>query len=67
MLGSRVFQYEVVGLRQSDATENSDYSIRSSAKTVFTVSYDRMNDEMQRIARLGGKIVNIKPVASGDN
>ncbi len=61
MLGARYFQYEVVGLRQSDATDNTDYSIRSSATTTFTVPYNRMNEEMQRITRLGGRIVNIRP------
>ncbi len=61
MLGTRYFQYEVVGLRQSDATDNTDYSIRSSASTTFTVPYNRMNEEMQRITRMGGRIVNIRP------
>lgn len=61
MLGDRFFQYEVVGLRQSDATDNTDYSIRSSATTLITVPYNRMNEEMQRITRMGGRIVNIRP------
>lgn len=61
MLGDRFFQYEVVGLRQSDATDNTDYSIRSSASTMITVPYNRMNEEMQRITRMGGRIVNIRP------
>lgn len=64
MLGERFFQYEVVGLRQSDATDNTDYSIRSSASTLITVPYNRMNEEMQRITRMGGRIVNIKPWTS---
>ncbi len=61
MLGDRFLQYEVVGLRQSDATDNTDYSIRSSATTLITVPYNRMNEEMQRITRMGGRIVNIRP------
>ena len=61
MLGDRFFQYEVVGLRQSDATDNTDYSIRSSATTLITVPYNRMNEEMQWITRMGGRIVNIRP------
>jgi hypothetical protein len=61
MLGERYFQYEVEGLRQSDATDNSDYSIRSSATTLIRVPYNRMNEEMQRITRMGGRIVNIRP------
>ncbi|WP_341730603.1 phycobilisome linker polypeptide [Microcoleus sp. EPA2] len=60
----RCFRYEVVGLRQSDQTENIDYSIRSSASTFITVPYSRMNQEMQRITRMGGKIVNIQALSA---
>jgi phycocyanin-associated rod protein len=28
------------------------------------VPYSRMNEEMQRITRMGGKIVSIKPLSS---
>ncbi|WP_333352930.1 phycobilisome linker polypeptide [Microcoleus sp. herbarium14] len=62
--GGRCFRYEVVGLRQSDDTEKMDYSIRSSASTFVTVPYNRMNQEMQRITRMGGKIVNIHPLSA---
>jgi sulfite reductase alpha subunit-like flavoprotein len=62
---NRYFRYEVVGLRQSEATDSMDYPIRSSASTFVTVPYSRMNEEMQRITRMGGKIVNIKPVMNG--
>ena len=58
----RCFRYEVVGLRQSDDTENIDYSIRSSASTFITVPYNRMNQEMQRLTRMGAKIVSIQPL-----
>lgn len=60
----RCFRYEVVGLRQSDDTQNIDYSIRSSASTFITVPYSRMNQEMQRITRMGGTIVNIQPLGA---
>jgi phycocyanin-associated, rod len=60
----RCFRYEVVGLRQSDDTEKIDYSIRSSASTFITVPYSRMNQEMQRITRMGGKIVNIQALGA---
>jgi len=30
----------------------------------LTVPYDRMSDEMQRISRMGGKIVNIEPLTA---
>ncbi|MGB7441621.1 MAG: phycobilisome linker polypeptide [Coleofasciculaceae cyanobacterium] len=61
---SRYFRYEVAGLSQSEETENMDYQIRSSANVFITVPYNRMNQEMQRITRMGGKIVNIEPVTA---
>ncbi|HEY9881065.1 MAG TPA: phycobilisome linker polypeptide [Leptolyngbyaceae cyanobacterium] len=60
--GGRVFLYEVSGLRQTSATQNSAHQIRKSGSVFFKVPYNRMNEEMQRIARLGGKIVSITPV-----
>jgi phycocyanin-associated, rod len=59
---SRSFRYEVVGLRQSEETEKVGYPIRSSASVFITVPENRMNQEMQRITRLGGKIVSIQPL-----
>jgi phycocyanin-associated, rod len=56
---SRVFVYEVEGLRQNDQSDKGDYAIRSSSTVLISVPYSRMNDEMRRIARLGGKIVGI--------
>ncbi|HEY9764147.1 MAG TPA: phycobilisome linker polypeptide [Trichocoleus sp.] len=58
----RVFLYEVSGLRQSAETQNSSPQIRKSGSVFFKVPYNRMNEEMQRIARMGGKIVSITPV-----
>jgi phycocyanin-associated, rod len=63
---TRCFRYEVVGLRQSDDTENLDYSIRSSASTFITVPYNRMNQEMQRLTRMGAKIVSIQPLNASE-
>jgi ferredoxin--NADP+ reductase len=60
--GSRLFVYEVVGLGQSQ--DCSEYNIRRSGSIFFTVPYDRMNQEMRRIARLGGKIIGIRPLAA---
>jgi len=57
--GSRVFVYEVVGMRQNQATAQANYSIRKSGSVFITVAYNRMNEEMRRIARLGGKIIGI--------
>ncbi|MCL6434423.1 MAG: phycobilisome linker polypeptide [Leptolyngbyaceae cyanobacterium HOT.MB2.61] len=56
----RYFQYEVTGLRQSSETDTNGYPIRSSGSTFITVPYSRMNEEMQRITRMGGKIKSIK-------
>ena len=57
--GSRVFLYEVVGIRQNEENDNRTPAIRNSGSIFIRVPYSRMNQEMQRIARLGGKIVNI--------
>lgn len=60
---SRVFIYEVEGLRQNDQTENNSYPVRNSSTILIQVPYSRMNDEMRRITRLGGKIVDIRPLS----
>ncbi|HIK05390.1 MAG TPA: phycobilisome linker polypeptide [Trichormus sp. M33_DOE_039] len=60
---SRVFVYEVEGLKQSEQTENNKYPVRNSSTILIQVPYSRMNDEMRRITRLGGKIVNIRPLS----
>ena len=65
--GSRMFRYEVVGLRQNDQTDQMNYPIRNSGSVFITVPYSRMNDEMQRILRMGGKIVNITPMEMGES
>lgn len=66
MLGTRCFRYEVVGLRQNDETDRMNHPIRSSSSVFITVPYNRMNEEMQRITRLGGQIVNITPFDGSD-
>lgn len=67
MLGTKLFRYEVAGLKQSDETDNLGYQIRNSANTFITVPYERMNSEMRRITRMGGKIVNIQPLSGAEN
>jgi ferredoxin--NADP+ reductase len=57
---NRLFVYEVVGLRDM---QSSAANIRKSGTTFITVAYARMNQEMRRIASLGGKIVSIRPLA----
>ncbi|MFN6482469.1 MULTISPECIES: ferredoxin--NADP reductase [unclassified Nostoc] len=63
-LGSRIFLYEVVGLRQSEETDQTNYPIRKSGSVFIRVPYNRMNQEMRRITRLGGTIVSIQPVTA---
>jgi ferredoxin--NADP+ reductase len=65
--GTRMFVYEVVGLRQNEQTDKLNYPIRQSGSVYITVPYSRMNQEMQRITRMGGKIVSIQPLKSADN
>jgi ferredoxin--NADP+ reductase len=60
--GSRLFVYEVKGLRQNYVTDQMDNPIRQSGSVFITVPYNRMNQEMQRITRMGGEIVSINPV-----
>jgi len=64
--GSRMFRYEVVGLRQSAETDKFGYPIRNSGSVFITVPYNRMNEEMQRILRMGGKIVSIEPLTAAE-
>ena len=59
--GNRLFTYEVVGLRQTSDVDLAGNPIRRSGSTYMTVPYNRMNQEMQRIAKMGGKIVSIRP------
>lgn len=61
---NRLFVYEVTGLRQSDRSDQNSFPIRNSGSTFIQVSYRRMNEEMQRITRLGGTIVSIRPAGS---
>lgn len=59
---NRSFRFEVIGLHQNEVTDNNNYAIRSSASVFITVPFSRLNEELQRINRLGGKIVNIEPL-----
>lgn len=59
---NRVFVYEVTGLRQNEVNDGNNYSFRSSSSVFVSVPYARMNEEMQRIGRMGGTIINIKPL-----
>lgn len=63
-MGSRIFLYEVVGLGQNQAPETTNYPIRQSGTTQILVPYNRMSQEMQRITRMGGKIVSIRSLSA---
>jgi phycocyanin-associated, rod len=61
---NRIFVYEVTGLRQNEVAIQSNHQIRTSASTFVQVPYNRMNEKMQQILRMGGKIVNIQPLGA---
>lgn len=61
---SRLFVYEVIGLRDTNSTESATSTIRRSGSKFITVPYQRMNQEMRRIANLGGKILSIRPFSA---
>ncbi len=62
-VNNRMFIYEIIGLRDGSSDRSND-KIRRSGSTFITVPYQRMNQEMRRIAKLGGKILNIRPMAA---
>jgi hypothetical protein len=62
---NRIFVYEVTGLQQNEATTQCEHQIRSSSSTFMQVPLNRMNETMQRIIKLGGKIVSIRPINQG--
>ncbi|MGB3494342.1 MAG: phycobilisome linker polypeptide [Elainellaceae cyanobacterium] len=53
---NRVFIYEVKGIQPSKLNK---YQVRRSGNLLIRVPYDRMNEEMQRLTRMGASIVNI--------
>lgn len=64
---NRIFVYEVTGLRQNDQNDSNSYPFRTSSSVFIQVPYSRMNAEMIRINRMGGKIVNIRPLDAVEN
>ena len=61
---SRLFVYEVIGLRDNQSADRANDKIRRSGSVFITVPYRRMNQELRRIANLGGKILSIRPLAA---
>ncbi|MBD2104508.1 phycobilisome linker polypeptide [Leptolyngbya sp. FACHB-261] len=63
--GRRIFRIEYEGLRQNEETNRSSYSIRRSGPSSVTVSYGKLNEEMQRLNRLGARILKVEPLTAG--
>lgn len=61
-LDNRMFVYELTGLSENEVTFSQQYPIRTSHTQYIQVPFHRMGEAMQRIALLGGKIVNIQPL-----
>lgn len=64
---NRVFVYEVSGLKQNEENDRHNYPLRRSGNVFLRVPYNRMNEEMLRISKMGGKIVNIQTLESFQN
>ena len=47
-------------------TANNQTPIRSSDNQLIQVPLSRMNETMRRITRLGGRIVDIRPLAAAE-
>ncbi len=58
---NRLFIYEVIGLSNSQSADGVNGNVRRSGSEFITVPYQRMNQELRRIANLGGKILSIRP------
>ena len=63
-LDNRMFVYELTGLSENEVTLTQSSPIRTSHTQLIQVPFHRMSEEMRRITLLGGKIVNIRPLAS---
>jgi phycocyanin-associated, rod len=62
----RLFIYEVSGIRQSEQTVNDNHAIRQSTQFI-SVPFNRMNEVMQQIHRLGGTIVGVRTATLQEN
>ena len=61
-LDNRMYVYELTGLSENEITSDHQAPLRTSHTQFLQVPFHRMNEEMQRITMLGGKIVNIRPL-----
>ncbi|MDX2256194.1 MAG: phycobilisome linker polypeptide [Pseudanabaenaceae cyanobacterium bins.39] len=64
---SRFFLYEVAGLNIYEQPFNPKYSLQPCDNVFIKVPYNRMNEKMRSIARLGGKIVSIQPLTEASS
>jgi phycocyanin-associated rod protein len=64
---NRMFRVEVEGMGQNVNPDRISYPIRSSGKVYINVPYNRMSEQMQRINRMGGKIVSIEPITGASS
>ncbi|MGF1515177.1 MAG: phycobilisome linker polypeptide [Elainellaceae cyanobacterium] len=63
--GSRMFRVEVEGMGQNVSdTDRISYPIRSTGTVFLSIPYSRLSEQMQRINRMGGKIISIEPLGS---
>ena len=64
---NRIFLYEVMINPKMGKPSQIDGLFQRRGKFYLKVPYKRMSQEMQRISRLGGKIVNIMPISALDD
>ncbi|NUN66298.1 photosystem I reaction center subunit XII [Pseudanabaena biceps] len=60
---NRYFLYEVAGLNIYEQPFNTNNSLRDCDNVFIKVPYNRMNEKMRSITRMGGKIVSIQPLS----
>ncbi len=59
---TRYFLYEVSGLNNYKQPANDNYTRRPIDNVFIQVPYNRMNEKMRSILRMGGTIVSIRPL-----
>ncbi len=60
--GNRMYVFEVIGFGQASKSGVTTPAVRQSGSKLIQVPYSRMSQEIQRISRLGGKILSIRPL-----
>lgn len=57
-----MYVFEVIGLGQGADAGVTKATVRQSGSTCFQIPYSRMSQTVQRISRMGGKILSIRPL-----